>query len=196
MGCVSAQGLPEKPDVERGQAIATQVCAACHGVDGNAVIGAYPKLAGQHAAYLYKQLANYKTANGAPKPLRSNPIMAGFAAALSEQDAKNVSAYFAAQKPTPGFAHDPEKVALGQKIWRAGLAEKGVPACAACHGPAGAGIPNQYPRLAGQIQAYTIDQMNAFQQGTRHNNTSMPMIAARLSATEIQAVADYIAGLR
>ncbi len=195
-GVVSAQGLSDKPDIERGRAIATQVCAACHGADGNMASAVYPKLAGQHAEYLYKQLVDYKAAAGAPKPARNNPIMAGFAAALSEQDAKNVSAYFAAQKLTPGFAHDREKVALGQKIWRGGLADKGVPACAACHGPTGAGIPTQYPQLAGQTQAYTIAQMQAFQEGSRSNSIQMQTIAARLSAAEIQAVADYIAGLR
>ncbi len=195
-GAASAQGLLEKPDVERGRVIATQVCAACHGVDGNIASEVYPKLAGQHADYLYKQLVDYKVAAGASKSARSNLIMAGFAAALSEQDAKNVSAYFASQKSTPGFAHDREKVALGQKIWRGGIADKGVPACAACHGPTGAGIPTQYPHLAGQAQAYTIAQMQAFQEGSRSNSIQMQTIAARLSAAEIQAVADYIAGLR
>lgn len=132
-----------KPDLNRGQTIATQVCAACHGADGNSAGGAYPKLAGQHPEYLVKQLHDFKPAEGKPAA-RSNPIMAGFAGALSDQDMQNVAAYFAAQAPKPGYAHNASTIALGQKIYRGGDAERGVPACAACHGPTGQGIPTQY----------------------------------------------------
>jgi cbb3-type cytochrome c oxidase subunit III len=188
---------PAKPDINRGQAIAAQVCASCHGADGNSTGGAYPKLAGQHPEYLVKQLMDFKTQPGAKQPARNNAIMAGMAAALSNQDMVNVAAYFAAQTPKPGYAHDKNTVALGQKIYRAGIAERAVPACASCHGPTGQGIPVQYPRLSGQWAEYTVAQLNAFTQGAGARNNSDPMhtIASRLSDSDIKAVADYIAGL-
>ena len=188
---------PAKPDVNRGQAIATQVCASCHGADGNSSGGAYPKLAGQHPEYLVKQLMDFKTQPGAKQPARNNAIMAGMAAALSSQDVVNVAAYFAAQTPKPGYAHDKNTVPLGEKIYRAGIAERAVPACASCHGPTGQGIPVQYPRLSGQWAEYTVTQLDAFTQGPGARNNSDPMhtIASRLSDSDIKAVADYIAGL-
>jgi cbb3-type cytochrome c oxidase subunit III len=188
---------PAKPDVNRGQAIAVQVCASCHGADGNSAGGAYPKLAGQHPEYLVKQLKDFKTQPGAKQPARNNAIMAGMAAALSDQDMVNVAAYFAAQAPKPGYAHNKDTVPLGQKIYRGGIADKGVPACASCHGPTGQGIPSQYPRLSGQWAEYTVAQLLAFTQGpgARNNNEPMHAIATRLSDSEIKAVADYIAGL-
>jgi cytochrome c553 len=186
-----------KPDLNRGQQIATQVCAACHGVDGNSASGAFPKLAGQQQAYLVKQLQDFKQRPGVTVAARKNDVMAGFAGALSDQDMVNVAAYFAAQAPKPGFAHDKNTLALGQQIYRGGIAEKGVPACAACHGPTGQGIPIQYPRLSWQWQDYIAAQLTAFQQGpgARGNNEAMHAIAVRLSENEIKAVADYIAGL-
>jgi cbb3-type cytochrome c oxidase subunit III len=186
-----------KPDLNRGQAIAAQVCASCHGADGNSAGGAYPKLAGQHPEYLVKELKDFKTQPGAKQPARNNPIMAGIAGALSDQDMVNVAAYLATQVPKPGYAHNKNTVPLGQKIYRAGIAEKGVPACASCHGPTGQGIPSQYPRLSGQWAEYTAAQLTAFQQGpgARNNNEAMHAIAQRLSDSEIKAVADYIAGL-
>lgn len=187
---------PVKPDLNRGQAIATQVCAACHAVDGNSTGGAYPKLAGQHAEYLYKQLNDFKPQAGGKPPARNNPIMAGMVAALSDQDMRNVSAYFASQTEKPGFARNKDTIALGEKIFRGGIADKGVPACAACHGPAGAGMPVQYPRLGGQWADYTVTQLTAFRDETRLNNAPMHAVASRLSDKEIKAVADYIAGLR
>jgi cytochrome c553 len=186
-----------KPDLNRGQAIAAQVCASCHGADGNSAGGAYPKLAGQHPEYLVKELKDFKTQPGAKQPARSNPIMAGIAGALSDQDMVNVAAYFATQAPKPGYAHNKNTVPLGQKIYRAGIAEKGVPACASCHGPTGQGIPSQYPRVSGQWSDYLVAQLTAFQQGpgARNNNEAMHQIAQRLSDSEIKAVADYMAGL-
>jgi cbb3-type cytochrome c oxidase subunit III len=184
-----------KPDLNRGQAIAAQVCASCHGADGNSAGGAYPKLAGQHPEYLTKELKDFKTQPGAKQPARNNPIMAGIASALSDQDMVNVSAYFATQVPKPGYAHNKDTVPLGQKIYRAGIADKGVPACASCHGPTGQGIPSQYPRLSGQWADYTAAQLTAFQQGVRNNNEAMHAITQRLSDREIKAVADYVAGL-
>lgn len=186
---------PGKPDLARGQAIATQVCAACHGADGNSASGAYPKLAGQHAEYLVKQLKDFRPQPGGKPALRSNPIMVGFASALSAQDMINVAAWFSSQTPKPGYAHNAATVPLGQHIWRAGIADRGVPACAACHGPTGQGIPVQYPRLSGQWAEYVAAQLVAFQDGTRNNNDPMHQIAHRLSNDEIKAVADFVAGL-
>lgn len=186
-----------KPDAARGQVIVTQVCAACHGADGNSAVDTYPKLAGQHPEYLAKQLKDFKAAPGATQPARNNPIMAGMASALSDQQIVDAAAFFSAQTPKPGYAHNKDTVALGQKIYRAGIAEKSVPACAGCHGPAGQGIPSQYPRLSGQWAGYTASQLSAFAQGPGARNNSDPMhaIASRLSDGEIKAVADYISGL-
>ncbi|WP_322047159.1 c-type cytochrome [Paraburkholderia sp. J67] len=195
MAMAADPATPAKPDLARGQAIAAQVCAACHAADGNSAGGAYPKLAGQHAEYLVKELKDFKSQPGGKPPARNNAIMAGFASALSDQDMINVAAWFASQTPKPGFARDAKTVPEGQKIWRAGVADKGVPACAACHGPTGQGIPIQYPRLSGQWSEYIVAQLQAFQQGTRNNNEPMRQIAHRLSDDEIKAVADYAAGL-
>ena len=185
-----------KADTTKGGAIAQAVCAACHGPDGNATGNAYPKLAGQSPTYLAKELNNFKVQPGATQPTRINAIMNGYAAALSEADIQNVSAYYAGQSFKPTSAKVKDSVDLGQKIWRGGIAEKNVPACAACHGPTGAGIPVQYPRLAGQWGEYNEAQLTAFKTGTRKNNVAMTTIASRLSEAEIKAVADYAAGLR
>jgi cbb3-type cytochrome c oxidase subunit III len=184
-----------KPDLDRGKAIASQVCASCHGADGNSATGAFPKLAGQHPEYLLKQLHDFKTQPGAKGPARNSAVMGGFASALNDADARNVAAYYGSQTPKPGVARNAATVALGQKIYRGGIAEKGVPACASCHGPTGQGIPVQYPRLSGQWADYTVAQLSAFQQGARNNNEPMHQIASRLSDSEVKAVADYIAGL-
>jgi cytochrome c553 len=186
---------PGKPDLARGQAIATQVCAACHGADGNSASGAYPKLAGQHAAYLITQLKDFRPQPGGKPAARGNPTMAGFASALSDQDIINVAAYFSSQTPKPGYARNAATVPLGQKIWRAGIADRGVPACAGCHGPTGQGIPVQYPRLSGQWAEYVAAQLVAFQDETRENSEPMHEIAHRLSSDEIKAVSDFVAGL-
>ncbi|WP_423393304.1 c-type cytochrome [Burkholderia sp. LMG 21824] len=187
-----------KPDLDRGKAIAGQVCASCHGADGNSASGSFPKLAGQHPEYLVKQLNDFKTQPGAKGPARSNAVMVGFASALSADDMRNVAAYYGSQTTKLGTARDAATVPIGQKIYRGGIAEKGVPACASCHGPTGQGIPVQYPRLSGQWADYTVAQLTAFQQGAgaRNNNEAMHQIASRLSDNEIKAVADYIAGLR
>lgn len=179
-----------KPDLAKGQAISTQVCAACHAVDGSRGAPTNPILQGQHPEYLVEQLVEFKA--GA----RENPIMKAFAAALSEDDMKNVAAFYAGKQAKPGFARNKELVALGEKIYRGGIIEKSVPACAGCHSPSGAGIPSEYPRLAGQHAEYTAGQLTAFREGTRRNNVPMMAIAARLSDREIRALADYVAGLR
>ncbi len=192
----AAKTVDAKPDLTKGGAIAQAVCAACHGPDGNATGNAYPKIAGQNEVYLAKQLHNFKAEGGSTVPTRQNPIMAPIAAALSDTDIRNVTAYYATQAYKPASAKNASTVELGQKIWRAGIADHGVPACAACHGPNGAGIPIQYPRLAGQWGEYNEAQLNAFRSGTRHNNVAMMAIASRLSEADIKAVADYAAGLR
>ncbi len=185
-----------KPDTAKGGQIAQAICAACHGPDGNATGNAYPKLAGQNATYLAKELHNFKLADGAREPTRPNPIMSPYATALSDDDIRNVAAYYAGQAYKPANAKIKDAMALGQKIWRGGIAEKGVPACAACHGPTGAGVPVQYPRIGGQWGEYNEAQLASFKAGTRKNNVPMSTIASRLSEAEIKAVADYAAGLR
>ena len=191
-----AQGVAAKVDPAKGGQIASQVCVACHGADGNSPTPANPKIAGQHAAYLYKQLGNFKVQKGATEAERANPIMAGFAATLSDEDMRNVAAYFASQKLKPSAAKDKDIVQAGQKIYRGGIADKNIPACAGCHGPSGAGIPDQFPRIAGQYAEYTEAQLVAFRQGLRKNSTQMAGTAARMSDAEIKAVAEYVAGLR
>jgi cytochrome c553 len=179
-----------KPDLARGQAIAGQVCAACHAVDGSRGAPANPILAGQHQAYLVKQLHDFKAGR------RVNAIMQGFAATLSEQDMLDVSAFYASKPPPLGVATNPDLVLLGERIYRGGIASKHVPACSACHSPDGAGIPVQYPRLGGQHAEYTESQLKAFRVGTRANSAQMMSISANLSDREITALSDYIAGLR
>lgn len=191
-----AQGAA-KPDAANGQKIATQVCAACHAADGNSVAAANPKLAGQIADYLYRQLANFKPQAG-KKAERENAVMAGMVANLSAADMKDVAAYYAVQKLKPAKASNKELAALGQKLYRGGNAASGMPACAGCHGPTGAGMPSQYPRIAGQFAEYIEAQLKAFRAGTRANdpNGMMRGVAVRMNDREIQAVAEYVAGLR
>jgi cytochrome c553 len=194
---LAAQPLP-KADSAKGQQIATQVCAACHGADGNSTAPANPKLAAQIPEYLAKQLANFKLAAAGKPAARNNAIMAGFAAALSPEDMRNVAAYYAAQRLQPEKARNKDTIELGQKIFRAGVAEKGIAACAGCHGPRGEGVPGQFPALAGQYADYLHAQLMAFQSGARANdpNKMMRTTAAKLSDAEMRAVTDYIAGLR
>jgi cytochrome c553 len=186
-----------KPDAAAGQKIAAGVCAACHGADGNSPTAINPSLAGQIPEYTYKQLVNFKAAEG-KEPERKNAIMQGMVAGLSSQDKRNLAAYFAAQTPAPGSAKNKDTIELGQRIYRAGIAERGIPACASCHGATGGGMPAQYPRLAGQHAEYTVAQMKAWRAGERANdaNRMMRSISARMSDAEIAAVSDYIAGLR
>ena len=186
-----------KPDAVQGKQVASQVCAACHAADGNSVAPANPKLASQIPEYLVKQLSNFKPRNGTP-PERSNAIMNGMVANLSEADMRNVAAYYASQPMRPAFARDKDLAALGQKIYRGGIVATGVPACAGCHGPDGSGIPAQYPRIAGQFAEYIEAQLNAFRAGARANdpNGMMRGVVARMTDKEISAVAQYAAGLR
>jgi cytochrome c553 len=179
-----------KPDLAKGQALSTQVCGACHTADGSRGLPANPIIAGQHPEYLSKQLAEFKDGK------RDNAVMKAFASTLSEDDMRNVSAFYANAQPKPGFAKSKELVKLGERIYRGGIAERGVAACAGCHSPNGAGIPSQFPRLAGQHADYTEVQLVAFREGGRRNSVQMSGVAANLSNREIKAVADYIAGLR
>ncbi len=193
----AAEEAKIKPDLAKGKAIAESVCVACHGADGNSPTSANPNLAGQGAEYLFKQLSDFKAAEGKPA-MRSNPIMGGMAAPLSVEDMKSLALYFSQQKQKPSAATDTKLVASGQSIWRKGDFERGVPACAGCHGPAGAGVPAQYPRLAGQYAEYTETQLKNFRSEERSNDPEKVMrtISDKLSDKQIKAVADYIAGLR
>ena len=179
-----------KPDLAKGQLTSTNVCGACHTADGSRGSPANPILQGQHPEYLAKQLAEFKTGK------RANAIMQGMAATLSEDDMKNVAAFYASKEAKPGFAKNKDLVALGEKIYRGGIADRSVPACAACHSPSGAGIPAQYPRLGGQHADYTEAQLVAFRGGVRKNSLQMTGVAAKMNDKEIKAVSDYIAGLR
>lgn len=193
---VSAQGVI-KGDPAKAQSIVTQVCAACHAADGNSAIPANPSLAGQHPEYTYKQLRNFKPQGSKPAE-RNNGVMAGMVANLSEDDMKNLAAYFAVQKPKSRAAKDAALVKQGELIYRGGVAAKGIAACASCHAPNGAGVPAQFPRVAGQHAEYTAAQLKAFRVGQRANDPAqmMRMVAAKMSDQEIAAVSEYIAGLR
>ncbi|MDE3232413.1 MAG: cytochrome c4 [Pseudomonadota bacterium] len=179
-----------KPDLAKGEAIVAGVCAACHAADGNSMIPANPKLAQQHPEYILKQLQEFKSGK------RANPVMMGFAAQLSPEDMRNVAYFVASKTASPGFAKEKETVALGEKIYRGGIADRQIAACAGCHGPNGSGMPAQYPRLSGQHADYTVSQLTQFRDGIRKNNLQMTQVAAKLNDREIKAVADYIAGLR
>jgi len=185
-----APQAPAKPDVAQGGTKFAAVCAACHGTDGNSGIPANPKLAQQHPEYVVKQLLEFKSGK------RPSPIMQGFAAQLTEADMKNVAYWAASQKAKPGFARDKELVALGERIYRGGIAERQIAACSGCHSPNGAGVPSQYPRLSGQHADYVAAQLVAFRDGVRKNSLQMNQVAAKLNDREIKAVSDYIAGLR
>jgi cytochrome c553 len=196
-GAAEAQ-RPAKPDAAKGATLyesgdtarGLPACLSCHGANGNSSIAANPKLSSQIEAYTHKQLVDFTT------PQRVNPVMTTYAKMLTDEEKRNVAAYLAVQKTKQGAAKNKDTVELGRKIYRGGIAEKGVAACASCHGAAGAGIPVQYPRLAGQQQDYTTAQLVNFRTGARKNSPQMTALAQRLSDDEMKAVADYIAGLR
>lgn len=192
-----AQPAAPKIDPAKGATLFTDgdnarglpACVSCHGAGGNSTITVNPKLAGQHEGYLYKQLVDFSTAH------RNQPVMTTYAKMLTDEEKHNVSAWLATQKPTPGAAKNKDTVEWGKKIYRGGIAEKNVPACASCHGATGAGIPVQYPRLAGQHQDYTVTELGLFKTGAR-KGAEMDAIAKRMSEDEMKAVADYVAGLK
>ena len=184
-----APAAPAKPDLAKGEA-SFAVCSACHGADGNSAIPVNPKLAQQHPEYLIKQLMEFKSGK------RNNAVMKGFASALSDDDMRNIAYWATSKKAKAGFAKDKELVSQGERIYRGGIADRQVPACAACHSPNGAGLPAQYPRMSGQHADYTAAQLTSFRDGVRKNSLQMTQVAAKLNDREIKAVADYIAGLR
>lgn len=187
-------------DLANGQQKATAVCAACHGADGNTTVGANPRLAGQHAAYIATQLQLFKTGK---RTSGLAATMAPIAQGLSDKDIADVAAYFSTQQAKSGESDPKGNVELGAKIYRGGLADKRIPACMACHGPAGAGIPggstakdgvSAFPRIGGQNMPYFVTQMKAFRDGSRVHPMMNP-IATRLSDEEINAVANFLQGL-
>ncbi|MGQ9685700.1 MAG: c-type cytochrome [Thiobacillaceae bacterium] len=188
----TAPAAATRGDPAKAQKIVNNVCGACHGTDGNSNTPAYPVLAGQHPEYITKQLHDFKS--GA----RRNAIMAPNVVGLSDEDMLNLGAYFAAQTPKPRLARDAELVAVGQRLFKGGNPGSGVPACASCHGPNGAGIPVQFPRLAGQHARYVETQLRNFRSGDRANDGGkmMQVIARKMTDREMRAVAEFISGLR
>ena len=195
VGLMAASGVTAetlaKADPAKAQQVVNTVCVACHGADGNSPAPANPKLASQHPDYLNKQLVNFKSGE------RKSAIMAGMVAALTPEDMKNLAAYFGGQKQSPSAAKDKALVASGEKIYRGGVAAMGVPACSGCHGPAGAGIPSMFPRLAGQHGEYVVTELIRFRNGERANDPGkmMQMVAMKMSDQDMKAVAEYISGL-
>jgi len=194
---LAAEEAKLKPDFAKAKTISETLCVACHGADGNSVLPANPIIAGQGSAYLLKQLIDFKASEGKPAA-RVSPVMNGMVAPLSVDDMNSLAAYFSQQKRKPAIASDEQLVAAGRLVWRKGDFEKGIPACAGCHGAAGAGVPALYPRLAGQYAEYTDAQMKNFRSEVRSNDPEKMMrtIADKFSDKQIKAVADYIAGLR
>jgi cytochrome c553 len=194
----AAAAAPAKADAAKGGTLydtgdaarSLPACVSCHGAAGNSTIAANPKLAGQFAEYTHKQLVDFTG------PDRNQPVMTTYAKMLTAAERKDVAAYLATQKPKQGAAKNKDTLELGRKIYRGGIADKGVAACASCHGATGAGIPIQYPRLSGQHQDYTTAQLVAFRSGARKNSVQMTALAKRMSDDEMKAVADYIAGLK
>ncbi|HEU4616705.1 MAG TPA: c-type cytochrome [Gammaproteobacteria bacterium] len=188
---LTGAALAEDGSVEAGKAKST-TCAACHGQTGNSVAPNWPSLAGQHPAYIVRQLNAYK--NGE----RDNAAMMGFASMLSEQDMRDLAAFFSSQSMTPKGA-DPKLVTRGQEIYRGGIPERGIPACIGCHGPSGHGnYLAAYPRIAGQNAEYVLDTLKAYAAGTRRSdpNQMMRNVASQLLEDEMRAVASYVQGLQ
>jgi len=179
-----------KPDLAKGEALYTAACVACHAADGNSGTPVNPKLAQQHPEYLMKQLAEFKSGK------RANAVMSGMVAALSPDDMRNISYWLTSKEAKPGFAKEKDTVAWGERIYRGGIPDRQIAACASCHSPNGAGMPSQYPRLSGQHAEYTASQLVQFREGVRKNNLQMTQVAAKMNDREIKAVSDYIAGLR
>ena len=183
-------------DVEKGKQVAGQICAACHAADGNSVIPTNPILAGQHSAYIEKQLHNFQVKNDNKKAMRENAVMLGFASALDDKQISDLAAFYSKQIISPSYAKDEDLALAGETLYRAGDLKNGVPACGSCHGPKGSGIPDQYPRISGQHAEYTKATLLAFKKGMRANNSQMMTISSRMSDEQISAVSEYLAGLR
>ena len=193
-----AETAPLKGDAAQAQPIVNQVCAACHAADGNSAAPANPKLAGQPAEYITKQLKNFKDAAKEPNKdgARKSAVMSALTATLSDQDMLNLGAYYSEKPIKSGSAKLPYDA--GKKVYQGGNSGTGVPACAACHGPTGAGIPSQFPRLGGQHADYILAQLKAFRSGDRVNDAGKMMrtIASKMSDQEMLAVANYVSGLK
>jgi len=198
LASAAAPAAPVKADLAKGATLydagdaarGLPACASCHGAAGNSTISANPKLSAQFEAYTYKQLVDFTT------PARNQPVMTTYAKMLSDAEKRDIAAFLATQTPKQGAAKNKDTVELGKKIYRGGIAERGIAACASCHGANANGIPAQYPRLAGQHQDYTVGQLQAFKGGSRANSPQMTTLAQRMSDQEMKAVADYIAGLK
>jgi cytochrome c553 len=192
----AAPAKPAKPDPAKGDTLFSastptiQSCASCHNADGNSSIAANPKLAQQHPEYIVKQLQDFKSGK------RKNSVMTSMASHLSDQDMRDIAWFVGSKKVKTGFSKDKDTIAMGEKIYRGGIGDRQIPACAGCHSPNGAGLPAQYPRLGGQNAEYTVAQLTAFRDNVRLNSAPMTGVAAKLNDREIRAVADYIAGLR
>ena len=198
MSRVIAAEPATKPDLARAKQIAETVCAACHGADGNSAVTINPVLAGQGAEYITRQLQHFKSG------VRANAMMGAMVGSLTPDDMVALGIYYSQQKPKGGTAKDPALVKMGQSIYRGGFAASGLPACSACHLPNGAGVPKNYPRLAGQHADYTYTQLKAFKSGERGADKdgkdalgrTMRTIAQKMSDEQMKAVSDYNAGLR
>ena len=182
-------------DVQKGATVAQGLCAACHASDGNSVIPTNPILAGQHYSYIKNQLHYFQVKDGEAKAKRENAVMLGIAAGLSDEDIDNLSAYYSEQKIVPSFASNLDLAKSGEIVYKGGDKERGIPSCSSCHGPRGLGIPGQFPRVSGQHATYTASTLKAYKAGTRANNKQMMAISARLSEQQIDALAEYLAGL-
>ena len=182
-------------DVKKGAALAQGLCAACHASDGNSVIPANPILAGQHYSYLKNQLNYFQVKQGEDKAKRENAVMLGIASGISSDDIDNLSAYYSQQKIKPSYASNPELAKAGEVVYKAGDDGRGLPSCSSCHGPRGLGVPGQFPRISGQHATYTASTLKSYKNGSRANNKQMMAISSRLSEAQINALAEYLAGL-
>jgi cytochrome c553 len=207
--CFGLLALAGEAEREAARQKASMLCAACHGADGNSASASTPILAGQLADTLRKELKDFRRADEKPAA-RSNDVMNAMSAVLSDEDRRILSIYFSRQKWKPPASDNadeakepprpetPARSRIGHRLWRGGVFDRRIPACAGCHGPSGKGLPSQYPRLAGQHLEYVAAQLEAYRSGARANDSEkiMRMIAERLSDPEIEALSEHIAGLR
>jgi len=182
-------------DAKKGEALAQGLCAACHASDGNSVIPANPILAGQHYTYLKNQLNYFQVKEGEDRAKRENAVMLGIASGLSTDDIDNLAAYYSQQKIKPSYASNLELAKVGEAVYKAGDDIRGIPSCSSCHGPRGLGVPGQFPRISGQHATYTASTLKSYKNGSRANNKQMMAISSRLTEAQINALAEYLAGL-
>ena len=182
-------------DAKKGAVLAQGLCAACHASDGNSVIPANPILAGQHYTYLKNQLNYFQVKQGEDRAKRENAVMLGIASGLSSDDINNLAAYYSQQKIKPSYASNLELAKAGEVVYKAGDDSRGLPSCSSCHGPRGLGVPGQFPRISGQHATYTASTLKSYKNGSRANNNQMMAISSRLTEAQINALAEYLAGL-